>query len=37
MKITDKFATAAAANEPFFSLEFFPPKTDMVPLHPLLD
>jgi hypothetical protein len=35
MKITEKLAARKDANEPFFSLEFFPPKTDMVTL-PLL-
>ena len=29
MKITEKLA-ALGEKEPFFSLEFFPPKTDMV-------
>jgi hypothetical protein len=34
MKIVDKLAALGASNEPYFSLEFFPPKTDMVPTQP---
>jgi hypothetical protein len=30
MKITEKLAALGKADEPYFSLEFFPPKTDMV-------
>jgi hypothetical protein len=30
MKITEKLAALTKADEPYFSLEFFPPKTDMV-------
>jgi hypothetical protein len=35
MKIVDKLAAVEAAGEPYFSLEFFPPKTDMVVLFSL--
>lgn len=30
MKITEKLAALGKADEPYFSLEFFPPKTEMV-------
>jgi hypothetical protein len=30
MKIIDKIASLGKADEPYFSLEFFPPKTEMV-------
>ena len=30
MKITEKLAALEKADEAYFSLEFFPPKTDMV-------
>lgn len=30
MKIIDKIAALGKADEPYFSLEFFPPKTEMV-------
>jgi hypothetical protein len=30
MKIIDKIAAAERADEPYFSLEFFPPKTEAV-------
>jgi hypothetical protein len=35
MKITEKLAALPKADEPYFSLEFFPPKTDMVSRHRL--
>ena len=35
MKIIDKLA-ALGPDEPYFSLEFFPPKTDMVFYSPCL-
>jgi 5,10-methylenetetrahydrofolate reductase len=30
MKIADKMREAAASGKPFFSFEFFPPRTDEV-------
>jgi hypothetical protein len=33
MKIVDKIAASGKADEPYFSLEFFPPKTEMVLLQ----
>jgi hypothetical protein len=37
MKITEKLAALGKADEPYFSLEFFPPKTDMVCSLPLAE
>ena len=30
MKVADKMREAAATGKPFFSFEFFPPRTDEV-------